>query len=455
MQCLSLSHSKSVLGLILFTLFFSNIWLVSAQELEEMSVETTATSTELQENTDALSPSVEAIGTLVANEGVVEVSVFIQSLTEESVNDVRVGLEVVKRSEEGGGLNTVVDTHVYPETLSLGAADSREFVFDFTPAPHLDGEYLLFLNIRDRNGRVLHWSMVDTVTLTPGEDNLEIILDTCTVQKDDSETAEPLTENLSFSPGQTATFSCQVVSESETDYENVMPVIENYWRSPFGSAVSINITDPLIDISEGYDGKVSFEFTAPATPNFYSANLSLSAGQINWGSEFFRYRVDGDYGYLDTLMVSKEDLRVGTNLPVTLGWTILSENESEDYNVTLDLKDVNLTTCAEDVVQTIGSGSSEVQLSLFVDDRCEPFSEVVLNAYLRDGSDNILDQRSFALTERIDDTVEEVVVAPAKDTNRNTLLIGMGIIALLLIMVVLKLAITLLRRRKQHEEPLS
>lgn len=268
--------------------------------------------------------------------------------------DIRYGVQLLQNI---GSVQTVVDTKVYEDVLSLRENQTIQKGITYNPPSYLSGTYKILAILKTSAGLPLATYQVASVTLKGSAPYFEIKADTCTLSVSGTSTKYKLAQRIILNPDDTLVGSCSVVSHN-TGNMDVTPSLVAYEGSIFGKAFPITTKQESVGFTNNSTKTVSFSIPVGDVPQTYDAILSIaSPNEIQSNTATISYLVKGASVSILNVLFDKDRYSAGDTANISAFW------RGTVSSVAISILDENNNTCAKET--TFPSPSSEAYLNNF------------------------------------------------------------------------------------------
>lgn len=301
---------------------------------------------------------------------------------------VKYGISLVDNS----GKNPVlVDDYSYPEIISLSNDNTISKSITYTAPSDLNGEYDLYVILKNSSDLSLSIYNVKTITLTAFTKELEVLPKTCSISV--GKTNYTLANYISIKPSDTLKVSCSVVNNTDKEI-SVSPVYETHYYSVYGDIVSKsdnNISSTTINSKE--KKTISFELPKLDKAREYVTKISFVSGELSSDSVTLKYTVSGISAYLKNISLDKDSYKKDEIAKATI-YLIPSFSKDKDANILSANISINSKgkACTSPLEQVIDNSKIVTELSLPIISKCK---NPQVSVSLKDGNGNILDSQDL------------------------------------------------------------
>ncbi|MBD3299885.1 MAG: hypothetical protein GF347_00875 [Candidatus Moranbacteria bacterium] len=346
-----------------------------------------------------------------------------------------------------GDLYDAIDSYTYPASLDLGENRTITKQIDFSAPSFLNGEFDLYLNLKNSEGLPLASYKFKTVTLEGSGDYLEIDPRTCKMLVGEEEF--PLMHGVDVNSDEELKIECAVKNQGGPITAAVK--FETNYRSKAGAKVKVaEIEAQTLELASGEEKTFSFVVPKAVDPQAYHVKLILEdGGKTVSNSVFFQYVLRGASATINNLNLNKDYYKKGDNLEVEFSWSPSADSfpgsrfgptDLPGLKAKINVVDSNNKECILETEQNLDPRSpGAVTLKAKTIAECK---DPMISAKIMDDEGRVLAMKNDELqsisirTEKKEDLREGLLTQPDK-SDLTIKLIILGVITLILVIVLL------------------
>lgn len=353
--------------------------------------------------------------------------------------------------EDDNGIASGTPFHItYPEVVSLGTGDTIKRTVDFVAPTHLEGEYLVAVELGGDHGIKFAVSLAnDIVSFTPEARSFGLVEEQCALYVVGEETAYELTQGVDVAATEQLELRCAAFNTTGSPIE-LTPKFTTFERNEWGSTLDVDygeISTVLLPSEEV--ATVTVPLPLILIPQAYDLAVSLSSNNEVLPTVVAHYVIQGESATIHNVTLDKESYQTGDTAKVALAWTgaadSFRDSRGEANAVTQTLsaavrfESLSGQVCSEVVSVLLGDedrGLTEIPVPVTADCPVVVAFVSIVNA---DGKTLVEKVYNFA---SINPATEEVVKSAISETTGiNKLVVGgITLIAfLLLLLLILRL----------------
>ncbi|MCA9362617.1 hypothetical protein KC906_04530 [Candidatus Kaiserbacteria bacterium] len=339
----------------------------------------------------------------------------------------------------------IVDTYVFPETLSVSENESVTKTVSYTAPAYLSGTYGLQLTVETSAGLMLGTGpLKGTVELQGTSGYVDLTRSGCRLSVGGDEALYTTSQGVDLIPGETLSVTCLPTSYLGVPAE-LIPVMTVFKRTYMGDVVVPE--KPLNEYSVAVPAAGSFEITLPVTTpqgaQAYDATLYFQNTAGERVSNFLplHFVVQGLSGAIQNVVLDKDQYSVGENALVQVTWSGVAgyfANARHD-SVTLEAPSVTVqimnaagAACTEEATVSLSGTRIVSSVSLPILKNCY---NPTVSATLVDG-DTVLDTKELAVNSTGEPPVEPAPVVESKPgSNGGPALVLLFLVVLIAVVV--------------------
>ena len=363
---------------------------------------------------------------------------------------VKYSVVLIKETAVG---QTIVDEHVYDETINLGENSSVHKVVNYAPPTNIVGEYLLFISSENTSGFPFGQATLGKVILKRSDAAQNpIVIDTVSCYL----TVEGEKDQPHYAPRQGVDISIVEKLQSNCIVENTSnvpttatPSFVTRTRSNFGEIVSTQGGDMNAVIFAPNEKKtIVTSLPISLTPQSYNVNLKYGATSNEIS---YHYVIQGAGGTIQNILLDKDAYVKGETANISFMWSPSADGfpysrqgastQLTSPSFAISLVDETGNSCANSFNQPLLSDDILVQAKIAIISSCiHPRANVTL----ADAKLGVLAQMSFETATTPSPSI------PQKETNTKNILAVMLVILLSVIF-----AFLIYRNKKVHSLPVG
>src|SRR3989344_3307574 len=363
---------------------------------------------------------------------------------------VKYSVVLIKETAVG---QTIVDEHVYDETINLGENSSVHKVVNYAPPTNIVGEYLLFISSENTSGFPFGQATLGKVILKRSDAAQNpIVIDTVSCYL----TVEGEKDQPHYAPRQGVDISIVEKLQSNCIVENTSnvpttatPSFVTRTRSNFGEIVSTQGGDMNAVIFAPNEKKtIVTSLPISLTPQSYNVNLKYGATSNEIS---YHYVIQGAVGTIQNILLDKDAYVKGETANISFMWSPSADGfpysrqgastQLTSPSFAISLVDETGNSCANSFNQPLLSDDILVQAKIAIISSCiHPRANVTL----ADAKLGVLAQMSFETATTPSPSI------PQKETNTKNILAVMLVILLSVIF-----AFLIYRNKKVHSLPVG
>lgn len=399
----------SISFLFLFSIFFANPIFAEEKVMSEV-----------------IHPSVNIYQAKIISQDKNNINISFNIVNEDyALSGLKYSIELVKKTSLS---QSVSDSYISSETINLSPKEVLSKSIEYTTSSVLNGDYDVFVYVKDSNGLVLGLGSAGNVKLTSSV-GVEVLPETCylSVSKDSK---YQLNQGVDILNTEDLILNCTILNHSKNNV-SVAPSYETHYRTIYGDIIEADGGDNnSISINAGEKKVVSIKLPKAKKPQAYDVKVSFKDKDIVSNSIIAHYVIRGASATISNFSLDKDGYAVGDKANIFLSWASSADSfPGNRFGVGSSLSQVfaNISIlnsegkeCISPINQSISKDNSNIlNLNKRIKTNCK---DPKVTVELKDESGNILDQKVLSF-----ETKSELI-NNSYLSNKDTLIIIFGIL---------------------------
>lgn len=319
---------------------------------------------------------------------------------------LRYGVKLIGKSLKG--VQYTADEKIYTEDITLNENSSISKEISYSAPSNLTGSYTLWISSSNTSGFIFAFAYAGDVSFSSSVKGIDILTDSCSlsIKEETNNQKYVLLEGVDIASNETLVLNCEAINSSEHEI-SVTPNYETTYRTAYGDVVpSEGGSLDQIVFKKLEKKTISLNLPKATKPQAYDVKVSLKEGENISNSVIVHYVLRGGSATIQNISLNKDYYNKGETALLSFIWSgqadIFPGNRSGiKVNVSnfIDAEILNSSgkLCAPPIVNQgldFNSPSPKQGLSIPITSNCK---NPKVNITLKDGSGNILDQKSASL----------------------------------------------------------